>query len=377
MADRLGAFYDANVWMCQFVDGNTFYGAPVVRRTSTQGERTTTVPSGGVTFTGVPVTGDLEVIVKFTPVTSWTTAQNMVSKWVTGQLGFIFALTSAGKLQLLWTPDNSTNINKISTVAVPFTGTNAGWVRATLDVDNGASGNDLKFYTSTDGITWTQLGTTVTTAGVTSIYPATVAYQLWAGTYSWVSVRDAQLYGNDVVPNLPERWTSTSPNPPTPNGGPLVLLMNGAVAAKDIVWADDPTRLPKLLTGLNADVILTGMGINSSDPDFRIFAERYLTWVKHMKNYRPMVPIIATSQNPVLVGTGYTTVGAVQRIYERHAAIPTALANEAGVSFLDTYPAYGSSPAGLLQADSVHPTDAGHQAQADFVMRRLAPKTML
>jgi hypothetical protein len=44
------------------------------------------------------------------------------------------------------------------------------WIRATLDIDNGAAGNDVKFYTSGDGQTWAQLGTTVTTAGVTSIF---------------------------------------------------------------------------------------------------------------------------------------------------------------------------------------------------------------
>jgi hypothetical protein len=47
------------------------------------------------------------------------------------------------------------------------------WVRVTLTVNNGASGNDSNFYTSTDGTTWTQLGTTVTTAGVTSIFAST------------------------------------------------------------------------------------------------------------------------------------------------------------------------------------------------------------
>jgi len=43
------------------------------------------------------------------------------------------------------------------------------WVRVTRDVDNGASGNDTKFYTSADGLIWTQLGATVTNAGVTTI----------------------------------------------------------------------------------------------------------------------------------------------------------------------------------------------------------------
>jgi len=47
-------------------------------------------------------------------------------------------------------------------------------VKVTIDVDNGAAGHDLNFYTSTDAtaeyteVSWTKLGDTVTVAGTTS-----------------------------------------------------------------------------------------------------------------------------------------------------------------------------------------------------------------
>jgi hypothetical protein len=56
------------------------------------------------------------------------------------------------------------------------------WVRATLDVDNGAAGRDIKFYTSTDGVTWTQLGATVTQAGTTSLFVGTAEVNV--GSYN-------------------------------------------------------------------------------------------------------------------------------------------------------------------------------------------------
>ena len=59
---------------------------------------------------------------------------------------------------------------------MPFT-TEAGWVRITFDVDNGASGSTATFYTAPDSATeptsWTPLGATVVTAGATSIFSGT------------------------------------------------------------------------------------------------------------------------------------------------------------------------------------------------------------
>jgi hypothetical protein len=43
-------------------------------------------------------------------------------------------------------------------------------VRVTIDVNNGASGRDVKFWKSSDNVTYTQVGATVTQAGTTSIY---------------------------------------------------------------------------------------------------------------------------------------------------------------------------------------------------------------
>jgi hypothetical protein len=58
------------------------------------------------------------------------------------------------------------------------------WVKVTHDVDNGAGGNDVKFYYSTDGVAWTQLGTTVTTAGTVTRFGSTESHRVgaYAGT---------------------------------------------------------------------------------------------------------------------------------------------------------------------------------------------------
>jgi len=75
-----------------------------------------------------------------------------------------------------------TQRDRNATATVPFTGSSLGWVRVTLDVDNGAGGHDVKWYTSTDGTNWTQLGSTITNAGTTSIDGTTTSLMLIGST---------------------------------------------------------------------------------------------------------------------------------------------------------------------------------------------------
>lgn len=95
---------------------------------------------------------------------------SLMGKW--GSSGFSWILSiQGGQLIFGWTADGSTLTNEISTEAVTLTGTRRLAVRATLDVDNGASGHVVTFYTapSLSG-PWTQLGDAVTDTGTTSIH---------------------------------------------------------------------------------------------------------------------------------------------------------------------------------------------------------------
>jgi len=122
------------------------------------------------------IVGDIEITARMQP-TSWAlgTNQGIVGKRQSaGQLSFVFSMLS-GKPSLNWTTDGTTVNTAACLTAVPFT-TEAGWVRMTFDVDNGASGKTTTFYTAPDSATeptsWTLLGT-VTTAGTTSIFSST------------------------------------------------------------------------------------------------------------------------------------------------------------------------------------------------------------
>jgi hypothetical protein len=97
------------------------------------------------------------------------------------------------------------------------------WIKYTLDVDNGAGGHDVKFYTAadqaTEPTTWTQLGSTVTTAGTTSVWPGTAGLiiggrsattQVFNGSLARVIIRNG-IGGNTVLDFYATAATTHSP----------------------------------------------------------------------------------------------------------------------------------------------------------------------
>ncbi|MEU9839746.1 hypothetical protein AB0C69_11050 [Actinomadura sp. NPDC048032] len=154
----------------------------------------------------IDITGDLDVRVDAT--LAWDDEDGgLVGKYVeTGnQRSWILWLNSNRTLTLYWSTTGSNLLSATSTAPVPLSvGRQA--VRATLDVNNGASGRTITFYTSgTLAGSWTQLGAPVVQAGTTSIFnssaPLTVAsvYGLVAGRFWKVEVRNG--IGGTVAAN--------------------------------------------------------------------------------------------------------------------------------------------------------------------------------
>jgi len=82
---------------------------------------------------------------------NWATGASQVI--VSRGIGVYFAVTGNGGLQLY----SFGLFNKSSTAATGFTNGSEHWIRATRASATGL----IKFYTSTDGINWTQLGTNI------------------------------------------------------------------------------------------------------------------------------------------------------------------------------------------------------------------------
>lgn len=123
------------------------------------------------------IIGDIDLRVDVT-LDNWNSGagQTLVSKYRTtgNQKSYGLGITSTGKLEMFWSSTGANDLASDSTVNPVPAGTGRLAVRAFLDVNNGAAGNTVTFYTApTLNGPWTQLGAPVVTAGVTSIFSST------------------------------------------------------------------------------------------------------------------------------------------------------------------------------------------------------------
>ena len=122
------------------------------------------------------IVGDIDLRARIA-ADDWTPAAEdyVIAKYTTtgNQRSYALTIDTTGVLVFRWSNDGTAALSASSTAATGFTDGTTHWIRATLDVDNGAAGKTVTFYTSEDGVTWTQLGTAVTTGGTTSIFAGT------------------------------------------------------------------------------------------------------------------------------------------------------------------------------------------------------------
>ena len=128
------------------------------------------------------ITGDIDVRVECT-LGNWRAGQDLAGKYETtgNQRSWVFYLHSndTGALSFTWSADGTATLTRTSTVPAPAPSTGRQAVRVTLDVNNGAAGHTVVFYTapSIDG-PWAVLGDPVVTAGTTSIFSSSAVVEL-------------------------------------------------------------------------------------------------------------------------------------------------------------------------------------------------------
>jgi hypothetical protein len=121
------------------------------------------------------LTGDIDLIARLA-LDDWTPSSvtNLIAKFsTTGQFAYRLYIDTSGRPVFGYSNDGTTLIARTASTATGVTDGAPKWVRATMDIDNGSSQHEVKFYLSDDGSSWTQLGTTVTTAGVATIFAGT------------------------------------------------------------------------------------------------------------------------------------------------------------------------------------------------------------
>jgi hypothetical protein len=213
---------------------------------------------------GLSITGDIDLRIKCA-ADDWTpaSAQDLIAKFTSvGNLrSYMLQLRTDGKLMFYWSADGTVSLSAVSSVATGFTDGSVHWVRATFDVDNGSSGRDIKFYTSDDGVTWTQLGSTQTGAGVTSIADTTSvvtvgdkgdAVEPFAGKVYYAEIRNG--IGGTIVGEFNPGVSAMSAirTPTSFSSGGATWTMNGSA------WSYSPTAWPSISAPDSAALSITG-----------------------------------------------------------------------------------------------------------------------
>lgn len=395
---KIGAdFPTFSVWHRSFSPTRDDWNAPTVLQTGTAngGAERGVRLNGGVfgCLESRPLTADLDVRIKVTP-DSWAsgTTQTLVAKYntATAKRTFSFHLTGSGALAFISSADGATALPTATSTANPsFSAGTAGWCRVTLDADTGSGQRAVTFYTSSDGSNWTQLGSTVTTSGTTSLFqssePVTAGARYLSGAYAdkiagivhWVEVRDA-IGGGSVVPVMLDTWDYLLPDETLPAwvGAPVILLVNGGIGGKDISYFSDPARAAVLHMNHGTDLFFLNDGHNEDTTAtydwVRVFSAYVNTVVKPAL---PGVPLVLLGQNPV--DPAVYSENAVVKRYARGQRLATWCLSQTGVYFLDMFPAI-TNPATQL-SDGLHPTTtaevtdgtAGQQLMANLIYSQL------
>lgn len=359
---QLGAAFPAyTVQERQWNDTTQGYDPAITHQTGTgSGERRAifvkTTP-GQFTYNGTAVTGDLDVQVRLS-ATNWSDAagQVFVARWEgTGnQRSWVFQLNGGGTLGLNWSTDGTTSVGmKTSTVSLPAAGITNGtvvWVRATLDVDNGATGNTVTFYTSPDGITWTQLGVAVVTAGVTSVFAGTANYMAGSFSAALSTPLNGDIYRlrvfpgiggqQSVVPPLLDDWEQASAETTVSFAGPPVLtLLNGSQSGQNVAYFDTAGRRPIIHQRHGQAVVMISTSHNDGVQNRQTWLAAYNTMVTNIKALLPFVPVLVVAQNAVGTGGAFsiTAQGRELRL-SRQAILQQWAASQAGVHMFDPFP---------------------------------------
>lgn len=353
-------------------------GATYVALPGTAGSYVSTPDSAAVS-----IVGDIDIRVRAS-ADDWTPVayQGLAAKFAAaGQRSWRFQIGgSTGQLIYEWSADGTTLISKASTVAPTVVDGSPLWVRVTHDVDNGATGNDVKFYTAPDvngaAGTWTQLGATVTTAGVTSIFDSTSTLALGTreGTVEMLvgkvyafelrSGLDGILVASFYAGNWP-RLGSTIPSVTTETwtllsaaavlGAPQVTVLNGSVPGMTLSYSNDATRFPKL-TPLESALAFINYGHNDSAS--ATLTADYKTLADAIVAKYPTSGIVAVTQNPQTAPRTATQIANQVRAMGR----VRSLAGAQKWLIIDAFRAITDAGGGstyVNAADGVHTTPAG------------------
>ena len=187
------------------------------------------------------ITGDIEIIAKIN-FTDLSPTQHIVAKRsLVTNIGYALAI-SLSRLVLSFSINGTTNITAQSSVNIPFTINQDYFVKVTRNATNG----NVEFFTSANGVTYTQLGTTVSSTSGSMFNStqvleigsrATGSSQLLQGVVYYASISNAiggsptQIFNpQNYNPSVSQStWTSSTTEVWTRNRDVLTTGLKAAI----------------------------------------------------------------------------------------------------------------------------------------------------
>lgn len=351
-------------------DSNQDYDAPTTIQTGTGGERCvqwSTASSYTRVWARANVTHptDLDIAVKVA-LDDWTPdAVNTLfaHNGASGSRGFYFHIGPDGRPNLTWSNDGTTLITIVASAAPTVSDGETLWVRVTLDVDDGSGNRVGKFYTSTDGATWTQLGSSSVTAGTTSVNnPTGVNYEI-GGRQALVEIINGKIYevhfrsginGASIAPHFPEHWTAYDSRSPQATGAPVLMLVNGSKGGAGIGYWTNSTRLPILLRRYGSVATFMSTSHNDTNVVERAWTTQIRPWITAIQGYEPSSKPIFILQNPRRSPADWVEEHRLRRIQTMGVCASDF------IDYIDVFKAFmdSSTPLStLVLSDGVHPSD--------------------
>jgi len=299
-------------------------------------------------------------------------------KWGTtnGFHSLYLGVTGSNEITLNWTT-TGTLADKITVTSDPLPTRENGaeyWVRATLDVNNGAGGHDVMFFTSTNrGVSWTQYGTTFTGTGTTTV--ASGGGHNWAlGGHQTTNHFQGKIYradirnginGPSILPLVADGWSGFTSTHIT--GSPELNVINGSISGSSMSnWMSFP-YYDLLLRNYKPDVVFINLVHNSTNMVSTALFTQMDAVVAAIKSRLVEPHIIFVSANPTVAPANYVN----ETIIRQAMIADYCLRNNYG--FIDTCLAFPDDPTPYLQGDGLHPNSTGQEAIAELLFRCIVP----
>jgi len=314
----------------------------------------------------------------------WTPASGSTLVAQYGSAGgrsWLWQINSSGNLLLIWSADGTNNVaTSTSSIPTGFVDGTTNWVRFTFD----PSGYSLKFYTSSDGATWVQLGTTVTGTATSLFNATTTPYEVGAylgtnnrflGNVYEVEIRSG-LSGPLILPANLDFWHGYDATSPTPSGAPTIYFTNGSKSGAGIgpnatlpTYLNDAARCPKLVNDRGHMLVVLATSHTEGPYLGRDYNYLWQQWIQQVQLWAPNASIVVMTQNPEVTGSTSTASGIIWHARRRLQELQ--LASELGLASCDVFQGFlnTGNVSAYVQSDGIHPTVAGAPANGMALWR--------